>query len=279
MLGKTYHTYNGESITTKTFIKNGQKEYEQVEYQLPYKPTNIPSAIVCGNGLTRRKFFKMIQLVEAGGGLLRENKPEVYACNAAYTERAKPHNLVLATPEIIDLFYQTVPDYPEPFYLPWSEWSKRKDQEPRARLMPGKFSSSAGAMALYLAAWHGHTTIYMVGFDLQPEEGRNNNIYAGHHPLYKDVDEYVSDTGWIRDCLRVFKAYPDVTFVRIVPTGYDTEIKKITIPNFNCPDEWADCDNFKQLDVDTFKLEIDFGPIKDHTRGQLQYQSTGPRVS
>jgi hypothetical protein len=88
MLGKTYHTYNGESITTKTFIKNGQKEYEQVEYQLPYKPTNIPGAIVCGNGLTRRKFFKMIQLVEAGGGLLRENKPEVYACNAAYTERA-----------------------------------------------------------------------------------------------------------------------------------------------------------------------------------------------
>lgn len=280
MLGQTYKTYTGESIVTRTFISKGKREHESIDYKLGYQPTNIPGAVVCGNGLSRKK-FKMLELVEANGGFLRQNKPEVYGCNAAYTETAKPHNLIISNKEMADEFFSQTKDYPEAVYLPWFLWAQYKDQtNPVPRLVPNKVIGGAGAMALYLAAWHGHSTIYMVGFDLQPEEGRNNNVYAGKHPLYKEQEEHVSDAGWIHECLRIMKAYPDTKFIRIVPAVQDDgNQNKIIIPNFNCPDEWADLDNFRQLDSETFRSELDLGPVKDHTRRQLFYRSGGPRVS
>jgi hypothetical protein len=280
MLGKTYKDYEGESIATNIIFRNGLREQESVFYKMDYQPNSCPNAIVCGNGKTREKFFKMLELVDAAGGYLRKNKPEVYACNAAYTETTKPHNVIIGNPLMADEFYKTSTNYPNAVYLPWAQWVKYKDSTPTPRLVPNHYTGgSTGKSALYLAAWHGHTTIYMIGFDLQPEEGRNNNIYAGKHPLYSSIDDHVSDAVWIADCLQVIRAYPDVKFVRIVPTVWDDDQKKSIVINYNCPDEWADCDNFRQLDVETFKQEIDFGPVKDHTRKQLQYRSAGPRVS
>lgn len=279
MLGQTYKNYSGETIVTKMSLSKGMREQETVDYTMSYRPSGIPAAVVCGNGLSRRK-FKMLQLVEAAGGILRQNKPEVYACNAAYTESAKPHNLIISNKAMAEEFYNQTKEYPESVFLPWNIWTNHRDQtNPAPRLIPNKVIGCAGAMALYLAAWHGHSTIYMVGFDLQPEEGRNNNVYAGKHPLYKDVEEHVSDAGWIAECLRIMQAYPDTKFVRIVPTVQDNDQNKIVIQNFNCPDEWADLDNFRQLDSETFKTELDLDPVKDHTRRQLFYRSTGPRVS
>jgi hypothetical protein len=44
----------------------------------------------------------MLELVDAAGGYLRKNKPEVYACNAAYTESVKPHNVIIGNPPFQD---------------------------------------------------------------------------------------------------------------------------------------------------------------------------------
>lgn len=276
MLGKVRsRDYKGEDIVVGTRISRGKKEMDTVRYDIPYKPFDIEHAVVCGNGLSR-KHFKFMELVHAGGGLLHAKKPEVYACNLAYKEKFKAHHLVVMNKDLLPEVFES--GYSDPLYVPWHQWPAYKDKEPR--LVPNKVNMCAGATALYLAAWHGHKTIYMLGFDLQPEEGKNNNIYAGTHPLYPDADVPVSDSGWIAECIAVMKAYPDVRFIRLVPSLWD-DARKVNIPmNFNCPDEWADLDNFRQLDFDTFKSEMDLGPIKNNTpRGLVRYRTSGPRVS
>ena len=73
--------------------------------------------------------------------------------------------------------------------------------------------------------------------------GKNNNVYAGT-PCYDSADTEVSSEKWERNMYDIFRAYPDVDFVRIKPGG-------------TTPRSWQSCLNYRQISYRDFVLEVD----------------------
>lgn len=78
------------------------------------------------------------------------------------------------------------------------------------------FGYSSGPIAVALAAEHGASKIYMLGFDMGPtSDNQFNNLYAGTE-FYKNIGASPTFTGnWIKQLLHIAKDFPATKFVRV----------------------------------------------------------------
>jgi hypothetical protein len=195
-------------------------------------------AVVIGNGVSRKDFnLKVIE--QHKGGLLASGALQSYGCNAVYRDM-KPHFLVATgSDEIIDEIIQSeycntnivyassanVMAHPSKFYL-----------------VPQDVQFNAGAVATYLAAFDGHKTIYLLGFDAEHGEFETN-IYRGTNAYEANSN---TSTYYVNALSQIMNLYDDVDFVRVMPT-----VKA------EMPEAWKYITNLRQITYRQFTLEVD----------------------
>ena len=236
--------YAGENIITNLTLKNN--EWETATEFVPNQVTNTyttTQAVAIGNGESRLE-FDLKHLTNHKGGLFGTDKLQSYGCNALYRDFA-PDFLVATgeaiTKEIANSAYSssnivyanavTLLAYPGKFYL-----------------IPQNAHFDSGALAIYLACFDGHTTIYMLGYDNYPDDvGPLNNVYKDTDGYPKSTDD---DNGefFALSLTDVMKTYNDVDFVRVMPTkdGW-------------LPDKLRPLPNLRQIDYRSFVIEADIG--------------------
>lgn len=160
----------------------------------------MSTAFVLGNGVSRQG-IDLNQLRQHG---------KIYGCNALYREFT-PDILVATDRPIATAIQQSGYALQHQFY------TRRPLDNFGAKKVTGTyFGYSSGPIAVALAAEHGASKIYMLGFDMGPV-GNNqfNNVYAGTE-FYKRVDAPPTFTGnWIKQLLHIAKDFSATKFVRV----------------------------------------------------------------
>lgn len=233
--------YEGEEMLVSQIWENGQWHYhhEDILYQVENKQITNQACVV-GNG-TSRETFDLEYLREHRGGMAGSRALQIYGCNAFYRD-FKPQFLVATSDamcqELIASGYcdnnivytnaEFVKKYPGKFYL-----------------IPQNPPYNAGTTAAYLAAFDGHKKIYLLGFDNGAGANYNNNMYAGTN-AYAPKDHNYNDEFFIQSMIQVFTAYPEVEFVRVMPSN-----------TWWTPPSWASMPNFRQINYKDFAYEAD----------------------
>lgn len=159
------------------------------------------AAFVLGNGLSRLE-VTVETLMDRG---------TVYGCNALYRTH-RPHVLVATDQHIAREIQESGYARENRFY------TRRPLAKLGAVTVPREyFGFSSGPIAVALAAQDRHDPVYLIGFDMGPNEhGRFNNIYAGTQ-FYKPENSTPTFTGnWIKQIQRIAGDYRDQTFIRIM---------------------------------------------------------------
>lgn len=161
----------------------------------------MTKAFVLGNGVSRQGIL-LSHLKEYG---------PIYACNAIYRE---------FTPDVL-----VATDLPIATQIQESGYSTKNrfyTRKPKLHLgsrpIPQKYYGySSGPVALALACMDGAKTVYLLGFDLGPNENNAfNNLYAGTE-FYKPLNAMPTYTGnWIRQICNIVRDFPTVNFVRVL---------------------------------------------------------------
>lgn len=157
-------------------------------------------AFVLGNGLSRQT-VNLPHLKTLG---------RVYGCNALYRE-FQPDVLV-ATDRPISQAIQNS-GYPQNHVF----YTRKVLADSGALVIPQPYYGfSSGPVAVALAAQQGHSEIYLLGFDLGPDQNQQfNNVYAGTE-FYKAQHSSQTYTGnWIRQITQIVNDFPKCQFIRI----------------------------------------------------------------
>jgi hypothetical protein len=187
------------------------------------------TAFVLGNGVSRQ-----------GTDLtrLRQHGP-IYGCNALYREYT-PDVLVATDRPIATAIQESGYSARHRFY------TRRPLPNLGAQPVPtGYYGNSSGPIACALAALDHHQHIYLLGFDLGPNNNQKfNNIYAGTE-FYKSTDAPPTYTGnWIRQLVKIAHDFAAAKFYRVQgPTTADI-------------DEFDKILNFQQLDLIDFRQQF-----------------------
>lgn len=158
------------------------------------------AAFVLGNGVSRQQIDVDV-LLKLG---------PVYGCNALYRTHT-PTVLVATDKPISQQIQKSGYAKNNRFY------TRRPEPDSGAQTVPIKyFGFSSGPIATSLAAIDQHNPIYMLGFDMGPNEsGRFNNIYADTE-FYKKSEAMPTYSGnWVKQVITVFKDHPNQRFIRV----------------------------------------------------------------
>lgn len=160
----------------------------------------MTTAFVLGNGVSR---------LAVNLDLLK-NHGQIYGCNALHREFV-PHVLVATDRPIAHAIQNSG----------YSQQHRFHTRKPLPNLgaltIPQPYYGySSGPVATALAALDHHKTIYLLGFDLGPDQhNKFNNVYAGTE-FYKPIDSAQTFTGnWIRQITQITKNFPDRQFARV----------------------------------------------------------------
>jgi hypothetical protein len=236
-------TYAGENVVTSLTLSDNN--WDPVTEHVPNRIFNTHTttqAVCIGNGESRAS-FNLDLIGKHRGGILAADKLQSYGCNALY--RDFPPDFLVATggmvKEIAESGYcvshivytngQYIIEYPNSFYL-----------------IPQNPSFNAGTIAAYLACFDGHSKVFLLGYDFNHGLEPVNNIYKNSNG-YAKGDELQDNTKfWTLTLTQVIRTYPDVDFVRVVPTK-----------TYWMPDELQALPNLRQIDFREFVLEADIG--------------------
>ena len=238
-INKLYRkTYPGEYIVVERNYANGV--WQDTTEFVPTAVTNTQisnKAVIIGNGPSRLE-FDMRAVFEHRGGLLGATTVQTYGCNALYRDYtpdfliARGNNIIdeLASSDYVNnnIVYTSSIDvlrYPDKFYL-----------------IPVDPYTDAGTTAAYIAAFDGHKTIFLLGFDNQDSPGFNYNVYSGTAGY--DSNTTTSDQKWIADRVMLINTYNDVDFVWVTNSG-----------RWTMPEAWKTLINFRQISFKEFVLE------------------------
>jgi len=161
----------------------------------------MTTAFVLGNGRSRMT-LDLAKLAQRGA---------VYGCNALYREFT-PTVLVATDRPISEAIQQSGYAAQHPFY------TRKPIPGLGARRVPHQyFGFSSGPLATAIAAQDGHTTLYLIGFDMGALPGeRFNNVYADTE-FYKKSTARPTYTGnWIRQLCQIARDFPGARFVRVM---------------------------------------------------------------
>jgi hypothetical protein len=176
----------------------------------------MTTAFVLGNGISRQA-VSLPALKQHGS---------IYGCNALHREFV-PDVLVATDLPISTHIQQSGYSKNNKFY------TRRPQENTGALKVPSQYHGfSSGPIAVGIAAIDGHQRIYLLGFDLGPDQNQKfNNVYAGTE-FYKPANSSPTFTGnWIKQLIKIAKDYPQVQFFRVTgPTS--AQIKELhVLPN------------------------------------------------
>lgn len=157
-------------------------------------------AFVLGNG-TSRLAIDLNYLQTLG---------PIYGCNALYREFVP--DVLISTDKPISSRIQE-----EGYSLKHKFYTRRPFPGQGALDVPQQyFGFSSGPIATALAALDKNIAIYLIGFDMGPNEnGKFNNVYADTE-FYKKSSAVPTYTGnWVRQLITVTKDFPKASFYRI----------------------------------------------------------------
>jgi hypothetical protein len=239
---KYRRNYTGEDIIVER-KHEGQKWWDVTE-TIPNMVTNNQisnRAVVIGNGPGRLPFN--LNNLKTPQGLLGATTVQTYGCNALYRDFTP--DFLVATgnsgiiPEIADSAYVNnnivytnaihLLEHPSKFYL-----------------IPHDPYADAGTTAAYIAAFDGHTKIYLLGFDGYDLEGHNSNIYADTNGYDPKWTVEINGDKFIDNRVQLFNTYSDVDFVWVTQHGKSTVPEKL---------KW--CNNHRQISFRDLVLECD----------------------
>lgn len=158
------------------------------------------AAFVLGNGVSRQT-IEVDTLMAVG---------TVYGCNALFRTHT-PHVLVATDTPISQTIQQSGYSLTNKFY------TRMPLKNMGALTVPRKYHGfSSGPIATGIAALDQHSRIYLVGFDMGPNEhGMFNNIYADT-TFYKPLGSVPTFTGnWIKQILQIAQDFPQTEFIRV----------------------------------------------------------------
>jgi hypothetical protein len=160
-------------------------------------------AFVLGNGLSRQH-LNLAHLRNCG---------PIYGCNALHREFT-PDVLVSTDKPIAEHIQNSGYALTNRFYT-------RRPLPNLGALAVKKdyFGYSSGPHAVSIAAQDQHHHIYMLGFDMGPNENNQiNNLYAGTE-FYKPVDAAPTFTGnWVKQIRKICEDFHQIKFIRVCGT-------------------------------------------------------------
>jgi len=162
-------------------------------------------AFVLGNGISRKN-IDLTKLKPYG---------KIYGCNALYRDFTPDVLVATDTPIAEEIQYNN--------YALTNRFHTRKPilnlgAQP---LVEKYYGYSSGPNAVGMACNDGCTEIYLVGFDMAPDENQQfNNIYADtlHYKTSGSLPTFSGN--WVRQLCAIIKDYPTTNFYRI--TGSTT---------------------------------------------------------
>lgn len=234
--------YTGEDIIVER-KHEGKKWWDQTE-TIPNMITNNQisnRAVIIGNGPSRLEFN--LQNLKKPQGLLGATTAQTYGCNALYRDFTPDFLISTGNNGIVteiassnyvnnNIVYSNaihLLEHPSKFYL-----------------IPYDPYADAGTTAAYIAAFDGHTTIYLLGFDGYDLRGHNSNVYADTNGYDLKWEFEVEGDKLINNRAQLFNTYSDVDFVWVTPYG------KSTVPETL---KW--CSNHRQIGFRDLVLECD----------------------
>lgn len=198
--------YQGEDIyASATYADNTwtyEKEYVSVALQNQGFNKN---AIIIGNGLSRLE-FDLTEFTKPSS----KKSVQTYGCNSLYKD-FEPDFLVVSRPPIVR---EVVRNGYCRDHIVYATSTDILDNPGSFHLIPQDPGWNSGSIAAYLACFHGHTKVYLLGFDGIDTPGFNNNVYQ-----YADSPEIQQDEFSALTMGHVFKTYPMVDFVLVNSTG------------------------------------------------------------
>jgi hypothetical protein len=161
----------------------------------------MTTAFVLGNGISRQSLD------------LNKLKPHgtIYGCNALY--RTFVPGVLVSTDTPISTAIQN-----SGYSLNNIHYTRRPLPDSGAlRIPPKYFGFSSGPVAVALAAEAQHSCIYLLGFDLGPNQfGMFNNMYADTE-FYKKSSAAPTYTGnWTKQLMSVMNDFRQIEFVRVM---------------------------------------------------------------
>jgi hypothetical protein len=157
-------------------------------------------AFVLGNGISRLS-VNLNTLKELGA---------VYGCNALYREFTP--TVLVSTDKGISHEIQNS-GYAEKNCM----YTRKPLPGLGAKSVPQKyFGYSSGPIAVSIAALDHNLAVYLIGFDMGPDQNnRFNNVYADTE-FYKKSSSNPTYTGnWVRQIATVVKDFPKISFYRV----------------------------------------------------------------
>jgi len=234
--------YTGEDIIVER-KHEGKKWWDQTE-TIPNMITNNQisnRAAIIGNGPSRLEFN--LQNLKKPQGLLGATTVQTYGCNALYRDFTPDFLVSTGNNGIVteiansnyvnnNIVYSNaihLLEHPSKFYL-----------------IPYDPYADAGTTAAYIAAFDGHTTIYLLGFDGYDLQGHNNNIYADTNGYDLKWQFEIEGDKLINNRAQLFNTYSDVDFVWVTSYGKNT-----------VPETLKWCSNHRQISFRDLVLECD----------------------
>jgi hypothetical protein len=236
--------YQGEDVVTDLIHAN--QEWNLTKEFIPNSVFNNQisnKACIIGNGISR-KDFPIKAVINHFGGLLAREKLQTYGCNALFRDHTV--DFLVVSGEQDGIVSEVVNSGYCNNNVVYASATHIQNNPGQFYLIPQDPGWNAGTMAAYLAAFDGHQTIYLLGFDCQDTDHYNYNMYAGTHG-YQTARNAQADSAFFTETMKqIFEVYSSVDFVRVTPTKY-----------FWMPEEWKYVTNLRQIDFREFIYEAD----------------------
>lgn len=186
-----WEPYKGEEIISNITIRKGKKIFEKEYYYDKAKVTPRGKAYIIGNGPSR-KGFDLTRLGATG---------QTYGCNALYRDFIPDFIFSVDAPITQEMYKNDVhkkcihfaPSLEVGRY-PYKHCGINNSD---LHLIPNNPHWISGTVAMWTATVHGHSEIYLIGYDFR-EYGREqlNNIYQDT-PIYGHRDSDTIFQGWL----------------------------------------------------------------------------------
>jgi hypothetical protein len=157
-------------------------------------------AFVLGNGISRRG-LPLHDMSKYG---------HIYGCNALFRDFT-PHVLVATDKPIAMHIEETGYSKTNTFY------TRRPTAGSGSQVIPKPYYGfSSGPVAVALAALERYPRIYLLGFDVGPNENQQfNNLYASTE-FYKAQGSAATYTGnWTKQIKQICQDFPNTKFIRV----------------------------------------------------------------
>jgi len=238
-----------ENINTVGLYIDDEWKYQKEPLPITQIPARSKNAVVIGNGISGHQFDLSIFLPyrettdwgEIGPWKYKRqvNNFYTYGCNAIY-RNFKPDFVVATGKDFINEIANSTYCLENIVYTNL----KYLEQYPnKFHAVPQNPELNSGAIAAYLAAFDGHSKVFMLGFD-GVDSNQDNYIFYADTPNYPSRSSVINEEYWVRSLNHIMTVYNNTEFIRVCPTR-----------RFRQPEMWKYNLNYRQIDFRQFVLE------------------------